>query len=598
MVDASPEIVVKALTERAGTNPAETAFISSLRAKLQKDGAPSTSQTVAGRNFDTNVLTYVAEESIGTDRDLDGKKVRIPGSEEDIRMNRLKAAQELMVHYLEKGYDNLTPTEKTEARRSIINLAKAIPAFEVEFRSMSAAEQQIYAEKILKDPRYSQKLKEKLTEKGGDISKIVPDQIGTLSGEVATLEAEVSVTGSITAEIANFTSAITNTQTDLAEYQVEVTNPGPPVTVRPGVSYARISALQVDINTDEANLVAPKETLKDLQDHLEGLQFELTIARGRTPPRGYAGRTAADIGAINTDIRLAEREIAAQQGIIKPAELAVQSKKDLLVQLKQQEVDLKAKLATLKTDRTTKETEKRTKESDLTTKKIELAKKKAERRLKEEQFVRSFEVMMEDAAEDYVKEQVDKAVSDGKTLAETQTAESKVEAKKKLIDTITKTYFPSSKLMLSTVKSDFNLMSRSGAGVLTRTMLGRAGYTAPEIDVFLKDEELAKEMQRSVRDNCTKFYFLRGGFLQRGGKLDTDSILKFAVSDWGQDLITEGIKNKKSLQEQIEAASGASMLTAKGQFGEFIKKMPLGSLALVILSILLGGAGITKLLHP
>lgn len=578
----NPEIVARAIIPESGrARAAIAATVTALRDNLNQKGADNALQVAAGRTFDRSIVEYVAAENIGTERNPDGKKIIPTGSEEESRKNRLEPARKLIVDYLEKGYDKLTPTQKDAARIAVIDTARNIPALNAVLDTMSAGEQQAYAEQILKDPKLSKQLQALLLEGSGDINKIIPDKVSSINAEYQKIDAELR---QIRAQITSNGGKLTAIEGDLEQYKPDIGGG------RPGTSYERMFMLQREIKDREGRIQPIQSQLEILTLNIQQLENERSLAIQGKALRGQAA--PRDLHDIQTNIQQLKDQITNNNSQVTPLQSEIQLRKDTLIQLQKQEESFRVERGQITQETSALKDREQQLQVQHGDKQRALAAAKAERNASEEKFVRAFETMLPDAVSRYLEERVNEAAGEAKVVIEKQAQDSKDTRTKTVLDQMSRRWFEGNKANRDKIKQDYNDLLANGPDAIIRDMLSTARYSQAEIDRSMNDKAFLDEMRQKVGENVVKFHLLRGGWLGRGGKVSPDEIMKLGSSTWGQSVMENAIAGKKQVQEQINKAFGEKVVNEKGKFTEGLKKFDFKKLLKILLIILGIGGGL------
>ncbi len=570
------ELAAKAVVKEVtlGVSPVDTAA-KSLRATLDQKGAEATLMAAAGRVVDLGQIDHTINENIGTERGTDGKKVIASGSDEEKRLDRVKPIGELLKKYLDQGYDKLTTTEADKAQKAVIDLAKSIPAFAPILSVMSAGEQQQFAERILKDPRFVALAKQGLLEQI-DLTKIKADNVSQLQVEFDNLSKEVK---SMTSELGQVNKRIKELEDALLEHQVEIIDPTTGAK-RAGKTYDRINNARGEIGTKGSSIIGDEQDLDVKVSELEYFQNELNWATGKnSPPTTWTKRSPADvkkdIGTKSTEIDLINKKIL-------PVKLEIKQREDLIKQLEKEADDFKQEKGQKEGRKKELETQKLEKDKEAKTKQALLGKAKADRAQYEEAFVRGMESVLTNAADQYIKDRVGEATTESKAMLEKEAQEAKDRPSKVIEEEELKRYFINNKIKAEQARSDYDTLLKYGPdGIINSMLLNQ--YSATEVANIMKDPAFMEQMGKKVATDIVKFYALRGGWFDRAGKINSDEIIKLSSSPWGVKVIEDAMAGKQDIQNKIKAAY--PNLPERAKWGEWLRGADFKKLLMILLII-------------
>ncbi len=492
---------------------------------------------------------FSAVDQIGAERDIVGKRVRNPGSDEETRHRNATAAAELSLKFSEKGYVGLDQGEKDKVRAKITNIVLQNPALDSEFRALSIADQRVFLERIANDNAYVAEVKNALntiaenpslddsasekqlvldqrtTEQAVKKSELVDVQRRLTAVESRLKAFDISTTppGAQSQEMDRIRAALPTLQVEAASYQQEmkdlnfrlgqlqVESQGVPTVLKQGTTY--IGRSKIDINND---VVAARNSLKSATDN-----FNQRVAEINKLPLLEQEQERLEDQRLNLARDEAEKKIAASQaeGNLTRAQREFQ---DALERRQRQEQELVASL-----DRVFS-----TGAMELFDKQIEAYGEQFEESLKSV----NTEAMSED----------EKAVIKGlegrwqKTILKRRfggrTEPRRVEDKAKINNEF------------NSAMTDDDAYLRT---VLSETINPRTNnpYTVTEVDTIFANEDLMKKIKPEVFGRLIARKAVVGG-------IEIADVYELADRTWGKDVIKVAIANNDEFRKLADQLIG------------------------------------------
>lgn len=586
----SPEQVIpKALIKEAIPAAAAPGSVDSLAQKVsEKLDQGDWKEALKLRKKEAVKESKISEkiEQIGVERDATtGVKNRTP--QEQARYNDAKAAAELAKKFVEKGYAAITPAEQTALQNFVLNETALRPALAAELSTLTPTQQKEYAERILKDPLFSAKAKEILSnllsqEQLAD--SVTPAKDKFEEADLKRQEKE--------AEVTEVRARITDVDTALDSFKRD------PTGVAIGTSAQELDRINGTLSTVLSELVALRQDLQDAQSKLQML-----VAERANASRYTGGRPITE---IDPDITTENAKIRTAQGAISTRETDLAKK----TQLEQSE-------AKLKEDKKTSQREEQTKTAEFNKIKLETQKRAREladaqalRASQEQDLVDGFKNVFSEATSAAIDESVDKAEKSFTKELEDLKKKTDDQNEKAFYDGLSERYLGPQRrrfrgvfgagrsetyrpISRGKVEADFRTLITEGPEDVMKGILENSNnpvtgvnYTPAEITTFISNTEYVSKLQPEVVKQLISKKILTGG-------LRPEDVNLIVNSRWGQGMLEQGIANNEEAKKAIEKIMGAGAVSQPG-FGERlsqeVSKHPWWLISLLGIPLLLGGA--------
>lgn len=583
MVDVlKPEIPFRVIAKEAPAGaPTVKLLVDKLRVDFTDKGAEDVAKSLSLRQPDKTIADHRVNENIGLDRDPAGTKINLTPVEQG-RLDRATNESKLLNDYLTNGFDKLTPAQQTLVVDKVIDRYKQTPVWNKILTGMSPVKREAFVKRIVSEPGFREKVM-----RGNEtaFTTELTDSVSALNNEVAVLEKQLTEIVGLTGvggkkgTLTEVEERIDKIKNEITEYQVEVADSAAPGGVRTGKNYARISesltemaGIKEDISPIEIEIDAKETTVRGLKRELE---------------KG----SARDKDEVINELKKEQQELMKQKSELVAKQVEMQQKTDLYQKLKAGEAELKTELTEKDGKKSELDAQRMEIEGKLSTKRVELSKSRATRSHEEETFVKQIEDVMANAADGWMDEKVQEAVTAGNALLEKQATEQTDQKKQAFTKAISERYFTGNKVNVAVVKGDYQNLLSTGPDALTQSMLVSAGYTPTEITAIMGDATKMAEFRGQVTENVLKMYMLRGGWLKSGGRISADEVMKISTATWGHEMIENAVKGRTDMINAINKASGDSVLTTGGKVTEKFRKHPVRNsiMALMAIAGLLGG---------
>ena len=593
-VDAG-EVVGKAiLTEAipANSTAPEDVAASEIRKTLNEKGVDAGLRSAAERTVDAVAFDKAIDDSIGSNRDEEGKMIRETRSKEEERYNKCKTIETTTIKYLNEGYDALNDDQKRQIKDGVEHMLLTYPALRVVYNGLQTAEREAYLERVAKDPDYSKFVAE-WTRGNYDPAKIKPETISALQLEINQISERITeINKRLTEDEDNLTQRIKDLKGDIEEYQGGGSD-------RKEINIRRIDKMRASLTEISDRLEPLQETRTNLEERLKTLKRHKSTAlqEGKDSIKIKTGEAGESITIEELSKRISQIETELSTGSKEYRDLLAK-KQALESQIsKFEEGDLES---TLKKDLEAAEKEKKDLEKEkvdlqekLVKKKLEIGIAKTSRTFEEEQYVKRLESVFSEAASKYFEAEIAKVNAEKKIYLEEAAKKAKTKPEEDIMLGLRDRYFPTDKekkrIKAQQSRDDYKEIVANGSDKIITEILTAKGYDQASIDELKKDTATWNGLQEKVSTECVAFYMLRGGWFNSGGKIHPDEITKLGMTPHLEQVITKAVTRSEAIQAQIKANFG--MLPEHAKMGEWIRGLDFKKL-LLVLAIIAGIAGI------
>lgn len=584
VTEAVGKVIVPESIPSAATRTETDKVAIELKKTLDEKGADVALKSAAGRRVDQNVSSRAIDENIGSKRDEEGKMERGTGTPEETRHNDAKKIEATTIKYLDKGYDALSDTEKTQVRKSVYKMLQTYPAIRTQFDNLgSAADKKAYLEKIARDPNYSIFVAELMNEIV-DPSKIKPETISELQIDVNTLTNELkSINDQLTG-----TDGLTGKVQELQD-EIKQLHPKPGEKSNKSTN---LSSLRAKLSTLDTDIEALTETRQEERDQLDQLQklYRSAKRKGETDIFLDAARTKTiKIDALKLLVEDADKNYKETNKKYTKMMEDREKISSTVEYLDGREEKAKQELDKAQKDKVALEEKKRVTEAKLKAKKLELGKTKTDRTYDEEQFVKNLNGVFTEAAAKYFDAEINKAEAEMRIYLEKKATDLTTGADAALSKGLLERYYPNNakRIDATQVVTDKDSIITTGPKEITKAALKKGGYSDEQIKKLQEDKVKWNELMGKTAETSLKYYWLRGGIFHRGGKLHMDEQMKIMDSPWGKEVITKSVEGARA---QIETVL-KEKLPEHSKLGEWFRKIDMKKW-LIIIAIILGIVGI------
>lgn len=531
-------------------------------------------------------------EQIGIERDpVTGAKNRTP--EEAVRFNEYNNAVNLTNKFLEKGYDGMSGLEQTNLQKAVLEKLRLNPTLADEMRLLGPAKQKALAERYLKDPNFSGKVKDILDQALDPENKMIDEK--TINDTADNVKEKEYERDDKQLEIDDVNRRITAVDRQLDDF------------ARPGAG-AAMGAKATEMETLRANLPTVKAELGTFQTQLEDTQFrlgQLQQERQATLRPGTTGRSLADIDAEIDSERIKLKNV---QGEVQKREVDIQR----LPNLEEEEKNLEEKKKNLSSEQRERKTEMNRIELELQKRQRLLAEAKSVRESQEQDLVDGMKNIFSEATGQIVDAQVQTALGEYTTELENLKQQTADQNEKAMYDALREKWLGAERrskgflrlgrekvyrpIDRTKVNEDFSLFIKEDGGpdavmkqlLKTRTNSATGtNYTDTEADAILANKDYTAKMQPEVVKQLLARRMLVG-------KMNPDDVHIIVNAPWGKDMINQAIESNEMFRDEVAKVMGADALEKHGfteKFAQEFKKHPLWLALLLGIPIGIGALG-------
>ncbi|MBI2430781.1 MAG: hypothetical protein HYV39_02095 [Candidatus Levybacteria bacterium] len=529
-------------------------------------------------------------EEIGITRDpTTGAKLRTPGTPEAVRYTNATNAEALAFKFLDNGYNGMTALEQGVLETRILQAARTRPAFAMELNGMTANQQQEWARRRLRDPRF-----------GGEVGKMLQtlSEQGKLGEAITQAEAEVENEDlerrNRQLDIDDVDRRLARTNGQLAEFA----RPGGGTPM--GAKATEIERIKTNITSIQTELTTFQTQVNDANFRLTQLQAERTAALRP----GYTGRALFD---IDTEISTERTKLTTAQGE------ADKRQADLLKlpALEQEEQRLEEQKRIQDKEKQGYEVKMNETMLKLTRAQRKLQDARSLRESQEDDIVNGFQSVFTEAAngvlDGEVQTYLDAANAELEKLK--QQAADRNPDEKAMYDALQQVWLGAERrrgifhkesyrpIDRAAVDRDYNLLLTQGPdAVMRRLLITRvnpatgAPYTTAEANAIIADKAYVEKMQPEVVKQLLAKRILSGGVTQEDAQI-------IVMSQWGRGMIEQALAVKTELRSAIEGLAGAGALGGPGLVERMTREVGRNPWWLLVLLGIIGGpiAGLSAL---
>lgn len=566
---SNPEAVARSVLEKApgpgaAVRSAEQKRGDAIREKAKKDGARSALESLRQKpKIDKADTDRIIDENIGVKRKANGEKNRT--AQEKARFDSAKKWKGFNEALLDGGYDSLTdPGNKNLARGQVEKALRAWPAGDALLTSMNATDRQAAIERILRDPKFTEKLRSVYD---GTFSgeNVLADTVTEAANRA--LEAETKKT-KVDGEIAKNKLDLSQVNTALDRYKVDPTT-GAPI----GADITRIKNIEARMPTLTAEQNTKAVELQLLQEEYNAMK--LGVRTGAVTP--------AELAAKGTEVVAKQREILTIEAEIHEKE-GLETKKNNLDSQKQ---TIETKLQELDVERASAV-------SELSAARADRASQELSRASQEGQFTENMKGMVSEAAMQVMEDEVTAAEAAEREIIETEIKNTQDPAEKAILQGLLERWekdkevgiWSKSRIKVydkERINADFSEVMETGSTRNTMwRMMRDAGMSDDEIRAKISDPEFVDKMQPQVAERLLTYKI-------QTGKLNEDEVRRIFNSEWGEGMIEKAIQRRDSLRKTINDLESKGIL--QGGVKEWLRKASGGEKWKFLLILLAAIAG-------
>lgn len=576
---SSPDTLARAVIEKA---PPPTAVLTpeqqaakSIREKVAESSPRSTLESLRGRRLaiDQGRIDQANVNNIGIERNPDGSK-KLDAVEQK-RLSDAKAYEVRTKDFLERGYAGISGVDQREIRTRVGQVLRAWPEADALLSSKTPAEQQALIEELMKDPKYSEKVRGVFDASLGTTVPELPPELKTRLDEIQRQEASKN------AENTRNASEKTNVDTGLEQFTDRSATGG-----IKGAKLTELERITRDLPTLTADLDTKQEQLAGVGDQIKDLELSRRVAlqRGNDTTSIDAELTTKRSGA-----RTLEREVRNTNNTI-DRKAALEQERDGLQRRRQEleaeRVKLQAELDGIVRQRIGAQ--------------ADFASARMTREGQEQGFVDGLRNVFSESAYNYLEEKITASEEVQRQLIEEEKARTVDPAEKAILDGRLNRWEEKktvgvfgkrevSKLNGKKIREDFsNVMADmdNGPKVIMKEMLIKGGMSAADADKKLADPAFVEKMQPQVMETLVTRRI-------QTGKLTEDDARRIIENpNWGKAVIDTAIQKRKDIRDALTELEGKGIL--RGGFAEWLRNKSGGSklkFLLILLGIAALGAG-------
>ena len=621
MEPKAAEVVPKTIIKEApvavvapGASKATSEMIAKGRQKLEEGKFQEALKIVQSPPIEQRKISEKLEQ-FGTARNATtGAKELTPA--ELARRTKAEDGAKLVKKFIEGGYDNMDTSsggEQEMLRDVFLDAAKLRPMLEQEMQGMNDVQKQAFAERYLKDPRFSKEVRGVFQDllnpekKLVDISKFQDDK------ETADLDLEDAK-----AEKADHQRGWDQNDLQLAEHEARSAKRGkPPVE---GAKYLRlqgltneIQVLRNDLNANRTDLATAQGDVKRFRDELVNAQRFASIRAGTGTARSEA-EIKRDFDTATLRETSARERVSQLDGELKTKEGEAKIIDEEHQTLIERRKELDAKKRTL--ERAVKD-----KEREAAKKQWALQDAKTVREGEEQDLSDKFNSVFSEASDKVLNNDLEKANEAFNAELEVRKNQATDNNEKALLDGIERGMLVDAPIIRKKgllgfrTKEETRPMSKekviSYHGTLMKNgplepavrllitqdnpAAGVKGvkYSEPEARAILANKAFADKMLPIVTEQILARKMLVGGITQ-------EDIHIVVNAQWGKDMLDKARDRNKAYFDAVEKDMGPGAFDAPNfheKLAEKIKKHPWWLYLILGIPFLVGGAAASKSLE-
>lgn len=575
---ASQETLARAVLEQqapATGATKEQKAAEKIREKLHSSDNPrSATEAIRQRQpLEKGRIDHLIDQNIGTDVKADGTKNRPTGSDVERRYEEATKHASLAKDFIEKGYDNLTPDQKKDARKIVEHTLTAWPEAQQVLRGATPQERKAISEALLSDPAYSAKVRE-LFLAGVEPGKAIVDQV--VEKEKAYKEAKrIEDDKSMALKVIN--AEKTSVESNLREFELVS-----------GIKRPKLDELDrliVDMPNIQSEL---RSKISDLNEVKEELNLLANARRVLLSKGADATTVEGNIATVKTNKRNLEIEIEVlNQKVLR---------KDTL---EQERSYLQARKKELDEAHDRLQEEKKNATEELHRAKSVLASAKNKRASQEQDFVDDLRNTFPEAAMQYLEERIQKAEEARRELITKQKDTQTDESEKQFYEGLLKRWERSTGLKKNgkmgfeddkvAIKEDWTELMQNGPENVLYKTLRAGGMPDSRAKELIKNPEFVSKHESEVVSALIAKRIEKG-------TLSEDEAKHILDSKWGTGTIQRAIESNNKVKTELENLKQAGIIgdsSPEGFLAWLKKKSP--AIIFAILAVILGAGALGAL---
>lgn len=567
---ASPDVVARAVLEKApasAPSPTREQLAAAQLKQKMKEGTRSATESMQQRPVDRGEKKALTEKNIGIDRNADGSKKRT--GEVKRRFEQAEKYRKLSEDILEKGYDNLDATQKSEANKLVESAVNAWPEGAVLLSSVPNKADVI--ETILRNPDYVTKLRS-VFEQATNPSTTIEDVASDLKAKLEEAKAKEAAKK---AEIAR-----SNGEKGLIDAQLEQFEDRTSTGGAKGTRLTELEDLQRELPTLTKDLTGKQDQFEETKDRIRDLENIRTAAMMRggdtTVLDGELTGKRNDKRKLQTEINEINEKVGRKNSL--------EEERNGLRQRRQQ----------LEVERNRLDEEMRALTQERVRAQGEFASEKLTRDAAEQDFVDGLTNAVSEATMQYLEGKIQTAEQAQQQLLQEEIAKTGDPDERIILNALDTRYdkrknvvgrFGGRRQIIEynkrTIEGDFStLVTKGGPREIARAMLIEGGLSPAEADLKVSDPEFMAKMGPTIVEKLVRRKV-------QTGKISEVDARVIVESDWGQGAIEAALQKNTELKGTLEKLKEQGAL--QGGLVDWIRNRgPKGLLALLAL---LFGAG-------
>jgi hypothetical protein len=569
-----------AMEQAPGGNTAVRERARKIREEVAKKGAGEAIKSfVEPPHPESDAREKSIDDRLGWEREANGKKLRPPGSPAEAIFNDAKKADELPSKIIEKGYDSLDPTEKNIARAEADKaLRERIPDLADVILGppgSPVANYDAILDGMLRDPKFRDTLR--TTHRGSLNSDVIKTTEVILKAAKDTLDQKTEADKKIDDEIKQLNQNLENANKVIDGFAAK--NVG-----TEGTDAYRLNELETQEPAIQAEIVRLRPKIESINNTLGQLRKMAATERMKN------GVGSPLLATINGEITTQEAELKAAVGELGAQEALLTKKANLIAKRNKAEED--------KTSTEEKLEDAKTRKADAAREKLaaqaEFDRLKLTREDEEAKYLKGLQGSTKEAVVEYIKKRLEEAQSVESEVLQAEAREAEDGDKKKVLEALAKDGL---KWNLKKKRNEQDkaralergkLIVNPSEGldkVIQEYLTDGVATGTPEHDRLMakmKDTEFLKTMREKVGPT------LVGRYLQAGGRFSEADVIYLRGTDWGQNLIENGLKEQEAVVKAIEDLKGKGALNKS--FFERLKSVDNKTWLTILILILAGVA--------
>lgn len=603
MEPKAAEVVPKSIIKEAVVSPtvpkATSEMIARGRQALEKNGFQEALKIVQSPLIEQRKISDKLEQfGIGRD-DVTGAKKLEPA--EQARRDNAEKGANLAKKFISEGYDKMDATEQDAFREQFLDASKLRPALEQEMQGMNDVQKRAFAERFLKDPRFTKEVRAVFDKLLNPDNKFVDVSTSQDAKETADLDLEDAE-----AEKTDHNRVWEANDRQLKEYEVRPsTRRGQPP--QEGAMYQRLQGLTSEIQTARNDFNTANIDLVNVQTEIKKLRNDLVLAQRLAAINAPSPRP---VSTIETDLRNATTKEVTFRDRVSQLDGELKAKEGEADSINGEHQALMDRRKDLDTEKRTLERKVKDAERKATKAQWALQDTMVTREGQETDLEAGFNSIFSEASDNVLNNELEKANTAYNEDLEVLKQQTKDNNEKAMYEALQKEmlgtprrrkkflgfvgsgeqYRPISKVNVNRYHDA--LINTGPEDVMKSLLTSRINpatgiaYTGPEITAILANKEYVAKMQPEVVKQILGRKMLVGG-------ISPEDIHIVVNSQWGKDMLGKAAESNQAFRDAVEADMGPDALSSPefhAKLAEKIKKHPWWLLLALGIPFLVGGA--------